>query len=102
MYVATYIASCRKPGFCAIYCSSSAEGVNIEPHPRLGHYKCDQLTCDDALHFANHQRSLVFQLHASASQYDVDELVAELQEPSASTRIILLRVAMDNTACTVS
>ena len=53
-----------------------------------------------SLHFANDQWSLnspVFQLHASASQYDVDKLIAEMEEPSASTGLILLRVAMDNT-----
>ena len=59
-----------------------------------------QLTCDDTLLFANDQQSLntpVFQLHASASRCDVDKLIVELEELSASTHIILLHVAMDNT-----
>ena len=52
------------------------------------------------LHLANDQWSLnspVLQLHASASRYDIDNLIAELEEPSVSTHIILLHVAMDNT-----
>ena len=84
------------------------KGLTLNPTPRQvaeSSTSTNHFTCDGALHFANDKRFLnspLFQLHASASRYDVDKLITELEESSASTRLILIRVAMDNTTCTVS
>ena len=57
------------------------KGLTLNPTPESS-ASANSLPVTNVLHFANDQRSLnsaVFELHASASQYDIDKFIAELE-----------------------